>query len=340
MIENNIIRLRYVKGLLLLFISVLSLTFITPLTVMATEAVTAAEDTADTKADTAAAEDTTDTEADTQAETGTESQKQYLFDNYDLFSEEDLDSLKAACIEYSEEAKADIVMITTSTLDGKTPKNYMEDFYEEMGFGYDKEYGDTVMLLVNMEEDNRWVEIQSYGKAEYYVNNDRTEYMLDDISEILKNGDYKDAFIEFAKQAAYYMNESKGVKETPASGNPDYNGGSGNYGESGYNGPSDYYGEKDENPLYNTVIQLVIALIIGGISVGVMAANSGGRMTAQGRTYLDEGRSGLLDHRDDYLRTTTTRVKKPTDNNSSGRSSGGGGVSSGGHSHSGGGRSF
>ncbi|MDF2872796.1 MAG: hypothetical protein K0R05_4371 [Anaerocolumna sp.] len=343
MIENNIIRLRYVKGLLLLFISVLSLTFITPLTVMATEADTVAEDTAGTKAGTAAAEDTTDTEADTQAETGTESQKQYLFDNYGLFSKEELDSLKAACIEYSEEAKADIVMITTSTLDGKTPKNYMEDFYDEMGFGYDKEYGDTVMLLVNMEEDNRWVEIQGYGKAEYYVNNDRIEYMLDDISEILKNGDYKDAFIEFAKQAAYYMNESKGVKETPASGNTDYSGstGSGNYGESGYNGPSDYYGEKEENPLYNTVIQLIIALIIGGISVGVMAANSGGRMTAQGRTYLDEGRSGLLDHRDDYLRTTTTRVKKPTDNNnSSGRSSGGGGVSSGGHSHSGGGRSF
>lgn len=346
MIENNIFRLPYVKGLLLIFIAVLSVALISPMTVMASKADKTTEESAAPEEEAAA-----DAEAasDAQTETGTESQKQYLFDNYGLFTEEESATLKAACIEYSEEAKADIIMITTATLDGKTAQKYMEDFYDEMGFGYDKEYGDTVMLLVNMEENNRWVEIQGYGQAEYYVNNDRIEYMLDDISEILKNGEYKDAFIEFAKQSAYYMNESKGVKETPASGNTGSSGstgsngstGSGNYGESSYNGPSNYYGEKEENPLYNTVVQLVIALVIGGISVGVMAANSGGRMTAQGRTYLDEGRSGLTDHRDEYLRTTTTRVKKPTNNdNSGGRSSGGGGVSSGGHSHSGGGRSF
>ncbi len=344
MIENNIFRLPFAKGLLLIFVAVLSITLISPMTVMASKADKTTEESAASEEESAAE---TETATDTQAETGTENQKQYLFDNYGLFTEKEADSLKAACIEYSEEAKADIIMITTSTLDGKTAQKYMEDFYDEMGFGYDKEYGDTVMLLVNMEENNRWVEIQGYGQAEYYVNNDRIEYMLDDISEILKNGEYKDAFLEFAKQAAYYMNESKGVKETPASGtsngSTDSSGstGSGNYGESSYNGPSNYYGEKEENPLYNTVVQLVIALIIGGVSVGVMAANSGGRMTAQGRTYLDEGRSGLTDHRDDYLRTTTTRVKKPTnDDNSGGRSSGGGGVSSGGHSHSGGGRSF
>ncbi|WOO34976.1 TPM domain-containing protein [Anaerocolumna sp. AGMB13020] len=338
MIGNNIFRLPFVKGLLLLFIALLTVTLLSPMTVMASADKT-------TKASAASEEESAaaETVTDAQAESGTENKKQYLFDNYGLFTEKEADSLKAACLEYSEEAKADIIMITTSTLDGKTAQNYMEDFYDEMKFGYDKEYGDTVMLLVNMEENNRWVEIQGYGQAEYYVNNDRIEYMLDDITKILKNGEYRDAFLEFAKQSAYYMNESKGVKETPASGNTNSNGstGSGNYGESSYNGPSNYYGEKEENPLYNTVVQLVIALVIGGISVGVMAANSGGRMTAQGRTYLDEGRSGLTDHRDDYLRTTTTRVKKPTnDNNSGGRSSGGGGVSSGGHSHSGGGRSF
>lgn len=356
MITFHLTSSRYKKNLLFIII-IFTLTLVSPLSVMASETNVQIETVIPIEADStelqltaatepatadkaAVPESTTVPEPATESEAGaeTETQKQYVYDTYGLFSDKELDSLTAACIEYSEEAKADIIMIATATLDGKTPKQYMMDFYDEMGFGYNEELGDTVMLLVNMEEDNRWVEIQGYGKAEYYVNNDRIEYMLDDITKILKEGNYKDAFVEFAKQSAYYMNESKGVKETPASGSA--NSGSGNYGESGYNGPSDYYGEEKANPLYNTVVQLVIAFIIGAISVGVMAASSGGRMTAKGNTYLDEGRSGVLDSRDDYMRTTTTRVKKPSNNDGGGRSSGGGGVSSGGHSHSGGGRSF
>jgi uncharacterized protein len=142
---------------------------------------------------------------------------------------------------------------------------------------------------------------------------------------------------EFAKQSAYYMNESKGVNTSPATGEA----GSGNYyGESGYSGPSDYYGKKEDNIFYNTFFQLGIAVIIGAVTVGIMAAGSGGRVTVSNRTYLDEGNSGVTASRDDYIRTTTTRVKKPDNNNDAGRSSGGGGISSGGHSHSGGSRGF
>lgn len=269
------------------------------------------------------------------SETGS---KQYVYDNYGLFTAEEVKDLTDTCIEYSEEAKADIIMITTGDLGGKSPTVYMEDFYDEKAFGYEEEEGSAVLMLVNMEDGNRGVYIQGYGQSEYYVNNDRIEYMLDDITPLLGDAKYQNAFVEFAKQAAYYMNEEQGVKETPASGGSD----SGNYyGESSYDGSSNYYGQEKENLFYNIFVQLGIALIIGAVSVGIMAASSGGRMTAQGRDYLDEGHSGVTESRDDYLRTTTTRIKKPTQNtNSGGRSSGGGGISSGGNSHSGGGRSF
>lgn len=268
-----------------------------------------------------------------------ETTKQYVYDNYGLFTEDEVKDLTDTCIEYSDKAQADLIMITDD-LAGKDPKTYMEDFYDEMGFGYEEQFGSTVIMLVNMEEGNRSVTIQGYGKSEYYVNNDRIEYMLDDIQPLLKNAEYKKAFVEFAKESAYYMNEEKGVKETPASGDPH----SGNYyGESSYDGPSNYYGQKEKNPLYNTFVQLGIALVIGAVTVGVMAANSGGRMTTSGRDYMDAGSSGITANRDDYLRTTTTRIKKPTPPPQSGsgpRSSGGGGISSGGHSHSGGSRGF
>lgn len=274
------------------------------------------------------------------ASTSEEDSKQYVYDNYGMFSDKEIKDLTDSCVKYSEKAQADIIMITSDDLGGKQPKTYMEDFYDEKGFGYDKEFGNTVIMLVNMEEGNRSVTIQGYGKAEYYVNNDRIEYMLDDITPLLKDGNYKKAFVEFAKESAYYMNEEKGVKEAPASSDPN----SGNYyGESSYDGPSNYYGQKAKNLFYNTFVQLGIALAIGAATVGVMAFNSGGRMTAQGRDYMDGSNSGITESRDNYLRTTTTRVKKPTPQASNGggpRSSGGGGVSSGGNSHSGGSRGF
>ncbi len=261
---------------------------------------------------------------------------QKVFDYYGLFSEDEITDLEDVCAQYGEDGKVDIVIVTDD-LNGESTKKYLEDFYDEHGFGYNQEFGDAAMILVNMYEADRNVTIQGYGKAEYYLNNDRIEYILDDVTEFLKNGEYYNAMEEFAKQSAYYMNESKGVNTSPATGET----GSGNYyGESGYSGPSDYYGKKEDNIFYNTFFQLGIAVIIGAVTVGIMAAGSGGKVTVSNRTYLDEGNSGVTASRDDYIRTTTTRVKKPDNNNNDGRSSGGGGISSGGHSHSGGSRGF
>lgn len=263
---------------------------------------------------------------------------QKVYDNSGLFNNQEVSKLEDIFKEYGEEGQIDIVAITVDSLDGITRKKYLEDFYDEYGLGYDKEFGDTVLLLINMDPTDRGVEIQGYGTAEYYVNNDRIEYMLDDITKLLKAGKYYEAMEEYAKQAAYYMNQEKGVNVAPATG--DQYTGKG-YGESSYDGPSDYYGKKEDNIFYNTFVQLGIALVIGGVAVGVMAANSGGRITVHNRTYLNDGTSGVVDSRDDYIRTTTTKVRKPQNNNTGGgRSSGGGGISSGGNSHSGGGRSF
>ncbi|MDF2587818.1 MAG: beta-propeller protein methanol dehydrogenase [Anaerocolumna sp.] len=263
---------------------------------------------------------------------------QMIYDPYGLFTDDEITKLESLSSEYGEEGKVDLVIITTDDLNGNSVKTYLENYYDNNGFGYDKEFGDAVLLLINMEPGKRSVTIQGYGQAEYYVNNDRIEYMLDDITPLLSDGRYFDAMEEYLKQAAYYMNEEQGVKISPATGAQ----GSGyGYGESSYNGPSNYYGTQDDPIYYNSLFQLAVALIIGAVSVGVMAYNAGGRVTTNNRTYLDQKNSRIVASRDDYIRTTTTRVKKPSSNNNGGgRSSGGGGISSGGHSHSGGSRGF
>jgi uncharacterized protein len=265
-----------------------------------------------------------------------------IFDYYELFSDKEVEKLEELSKKYGEEGKIDIVVITTDSLDGKSRQEYLEDCYDEYSFGYEKEFGTAVLLLLNMDPDDRGIEIQGYGGAENYIHNDRIEHMLDDIVKFLQNQEYYKAMETYMKQAAYYMNEDKGVNTSPVVGEKD----SGHYyGEASVDGPSNYYEEPKELLPQDLLVMLGISLVIGVIVVGIMAYTSGGRVTVTSRTYLDEQNSRVIGSRDDYIRTTTTRVKKPSnDNNSSGgggiRSSGGGGVSSGGHSHSGGGRSF
>lgn len=260
---------------------------------------------------------------------------QKIFDFAGLFTEEEILELEEITREQGEVGEIDIVIITENGIGNITRKKYLEDFYDTHGFGYQGEHHDAALMLVNMDPNDRGVEIQGYKKAEHYLHNDRTEHVLDDLVPLLSDGYYFEAAEEFAKQVAYYMNEEKGVNSNPVIGDEN----SGNYhGEASYDGPSNYYGEKDffTHPIFH----LIISLGVGALVVAIMAYHSSGKVTTHNRTYLDEKNSRVVARHDRYIRTTTTRVKKPSNNSSGGRSSGGGGISSGGHSHSGGGRSF
>lgn len=75
---------------------------------------------------------------------------------------------------------------------------------------------------------------------------------------------------------------------------------------------------------------LTIGGLLGLIVVCMLVKNSGGKMTANGATYMDKSFSQVLGRRDIYTHTTYVRTRK-----SSGGRSGGGG-----HSHSSGGGRF
>jgi len=93
-------------------------------------------------------------------------------------------------------------------------------------------------------------------------------------------------------------------------------------------------GVNPDNPLFNVWVQLGASCLIGGIIVAAMVIRSGGRITITRRTYEDANTSGILDRRDQYIRTTVTKQKIQRQE-SSGSGGGGGGTTSGGHSHSG-----
>ncbi len=281
----------------------------------------------------------------------------HIEDNANLLSESEETKLQSKLSTYAVNSNLDLVILTTDDLNTKVKDDddaimkyvtrYLEDYIDKH---CDNGTFTEDVAILYFDSTYRWLNIQGYGRAETDLSDDRIENILDDISGYFGENDYYNAFLNFGKEAKYYAtlpktnsNSNNSSHNTSPNGNYDnrYNNGHG----SSYN--SSNYAQKQfvENVIYNTGFQLLAAVIIGVIAVAVMASRSGGSVTINNRTYLDEGNSGVTARRDDYIRTSVTKVKRPQNNtnqnsggNRSFRSSGGGGVSSGGRSHSGGGR--
>lgn len=227
---------------------------------------------------------------------------QRVYDFAGLLTTAEIEELEGLSSQYSQKRQVDIVILTTADTEGKDVVEYMQDFYDEKGLGYDKPHGNTAILTIDMQ--HREVYVAGFYKGKEYLDDSRCSLIREKITPYLSNGNYYEAFDSFIRLSYRYMGIRPGV-------NP-------------------------ENIFLKLWFQIAVSLMVAGGIVTVMAYHSGGRMTAGGGTYLDSNNSGITNKRDTYIRTTTTKRKKPSsNNNSSGGGSIGGGISRGGHSHSG-----
>lgn len=218
---------------------------------------------------------------------------EFIIDDLDLFTEEQEQTLNKKAKAIQDKYKVDVILITTDEVINSFVELYSENYYDEH---YDRKKDISKDAVIIVRNGYRYVYISGYGKCETYVSNNRIEKILDDMTPLHRQDQFYEAFCVMYDSIRHYL----GL-------NP--------------------------NPLTWTWVQLLIALAIGAISVGIMLYNSGGKVTTNNRTYLDLEHSGLVSKRDIYLRTTVQKIHRPKSNNSSSRSSGG-------HSHSGGGRSM
>ncbi|MDF2843574.1 MAG: hypothetical protein K0R00_2000 [Herbinix sp.] len=269
----------------------------------------------------------------------TEDSYQHVYDKADLLSTSERNDLEDLCITYGEAAGIEIMILTHDSSSAPYIENYIEDFEDALPVG------DRVYLGMDMVE--RDVFIEGFGLAETYIHSKRIDTIINKITPDLSDGNYYDAFVTYIKMAADYMSDDSELNYdhdytagTPQSSDPD----APNYDATW---PSDRNSAKSQvlETMENPLVLLGISLVVGAITVAIMAYNSSGRMTAGGNNYIDQNNSGLIGRRDIYLRTTVTRVRKPQDNQNNrggGFNAGGfrGGVSSGGRSHSSGGGKF
>jgi uncharacterized protein len=228
--------------------------------------------------------------------------KPLVYDRAELLSDEEENELRSLAAELGAERETDFLIITLDGTGGLDIEDYVARFYDDIAPGYDRPHGNAAILAIDLRE--RDVFLAGFGKAETYLDSGRLDKIRGKITPLLSASEYYEAFEKYILLAHDYMGYRPGV-------NPD-------------------------NILFRDWFQVAVALVVGAVTVGVMAANAGGRVTVNDRTYLDEKRSGVVAKRDQFIHKTVTKTKieKPSSGGGSFGGGGGGGVTPGGRSFS------
>lgn len=248
-----------------------------------------------------------------------ESDMPRLIDNAGLLTDAEQSELLAMLDEISERQQVDIVVVTTDTLEGKTPRNYADDFYDYNGYGYGAEY-DGILLLVSMEDRDWWISTCGYGITA--ITDDGIDYISDKFLPYLKDGNYANAFSTYAGLCDEFISQAK-------TGQP-------------------YDGNHMPKKPFNTVLWVVVAIGTGiGIAIGITGSMRKElqpvKMQSAAESYIKANSMNITASRDMFLYRTVTRTERPKSGSDSSSSSSGGSSthrSSSGQTHGGGGGKF
>lgn len=246
-----------------------------------------------------------------------------LVDGAELLSDGEEADLTGRLDEISERQQVDLAVVTVNSLDGKSPRAYADDYFDQNGYGFGEER-DGILLLISMEERDWYISTSGYGITA--VTDAGREYISELFVSDLSAGDYAAAFTGFADLCDDFITQAR-------TGEP--------YDE----------GHLPEDPAAyfagSFVISFGIAFLIALIAT---AAMRGKLKTVHSRSGADEyrkqGSMKLTKKNDLYLYRHTDRRKREqnTGSGKAGRSGSSGGsrthTSSSGRTHGGGGGKF
>ena len=238
-----------------------------------------------------------------------------LVDDAGLLTQDEADALLEELDRRSEALQFDIVVVTVDSLDGETPQNYAEDFFWYNGYGLGEDR-DGALLLLAMDSRDWYIATHGYGITA--ITPAGREAMADRFVPSLSDGDYAAAFRTFAEECEDYVNHAR-------------------------EGSAYDTGDLPEAPFRMPgflwiVCCLLLGLLVGGITVGVMTAkHKTVRRQPAANSYVVRDSLHLTQQTDFFLYANTTRTERPKETNTGGSDAHSG---SGGSSFGGGGGKF
>lgn len=201
--------------------------------------------------------------------------------------EAELDAqLQDVCREYD----MYVVILTTDSLEGKTPRRYADDFYDYNGYG-----DDGVLLLVSTEDNDWYISTCGYGITAF--TDAGIDYIGEQLKDDLHDGEYMDAFEEFVRQCDDFLRQA-------ATGEPYDNG----------NMP-----KEDFALITNLIFALVVGLVVSLIVVFCLKRQlKSVKRQSTAANYVRPGSLQLTNSGEIFLYHTVSRTEKPKQNNGSG----------------------
>lgn len=125
-----------------------------------------------------------------------------LVDNADLLTDSEESALLSKLANISSNQQMDIVIVTVNDLDGETPRDYADDFYDFNCYAED-----GVLLLISMENSDWYISTSGYGITA--VTDAGREHMAEQFVDDLGDGDYYDAFVTYADLCDEFINMAR-----------------------------------------------------------------------------------------------------------------------------------
>lgn len=228
----------------------------------------------------------------------------HLLDGAGLLSYPEASNLGTKLSQISDRHDVDVVIVTVDSTMGASPMDFADDCYDYGGYR-----ADGILLLISMEDSDWWVSTTGYGITA--VTDAGLDYMADRFTPYLSEGDFDQAFHEFADLCDKFLTQAK-------TGDP--------YDR--HNLPKHPF-----RLFRNLVISLVLGLTSALIATGIMKSKlKTVRQQAKADDYMVPGSLHLTHSRDLFLYTHLDRREKPksssgssTHTSSSGTTHGGGG---------------
>ncbi|MBQ3527207.1 MAG: TPM domain-containing protein [Clostridia bacterium] len=223
-----------------------------------------------------------------------------LSDGADILTEKDELEILSELDRISTELSADVVVVTVTTTEDKSPMEFADDYFDYNGYGQGSDHS-GVLLLIDMGGREMW--ISTTGLCIEAITDLDIENIFDMMEYDIDNENYAGAILTYAEYCEFYIDGAV----------------------NGY--PTNYF--------FIAGVAIVVGLVIALIATGVMKGQlKSVRSRSEAGDYLKKGSLNLTRSSDMYLYRTVTREKLPEKSSSSSH------TSSSGRSHGGGGRSF
>lgn len=248
-----------------------------------------------------------------------------VFDDAGLLNPDQAADLAQRADTLRETYKMNFVVVTTNDAQGKSAKEYADDFYMDHGFYEDGEAKGGATFLIDM--DNREIYISTAHDMIYYMTKDRIESVLDTAYPYIKAGEYYKCLNSMMDATQNFID--KGV-------------------------PADQYTLNEETgeitkylslrPI-DWAIAVGAALLLGGAVCGFTVGKYKLKWGSYTYPYKQKGRLNLTNQSDHFTNQVVTQRHIPKNDDSGGSGGGGGSMSSthtssGGGTFGGGGRGF